>query len=135
MGYPDNFVTKILCLYGGEYLVGFYGGGVVKSIKPFRLVDRKLEKTRFNIAPIFSVTQKDFAKLPSPIKPPTAEDLRAMYYKLKKIYRQLNPMLKGELQPILNYVATRFSKIDRVYIVVPEKVIWSYKFWAYLVAI
>jgi hypothetical protein len=26
----------------------------------------------------------------------------------------LNPTLKGELQPILNYVATRFSKIDRV---------------------
>ncbi|MDR2652958.1 MAG: hypothetical protein LBC68_11735, partial [Prevotellaceae bacterium] len=89
-GYPDNFVTKILCLSGGEYLVGFYGGGVVKSIKPFRLVDRKLEKTRFNIAPIFSVTKKDFAKLPSPIRLPTAEELRAMYYKLKKIYRQSN---------------------------------------------
>jgi hypothetical protein len=91
MGYPDNFVTKILCLSGGEYLVGFYGGGVVKSIKPFRLVDRKLEKTRFNIAPTFSVTKKDFPKLPSPIKPLTAEELRAMYYKLKKIHHQSKP--------------------------------------------
>jgi hypothetical protein len=89
MGYPDNFVTKILCLSGGEYLVGFYGGGVVKSIKPFRLVDRKPAKTRFNIAPIFSVTKKDFAKLPLPIKPPTIDELKAMQTKLDNLIRPL----------------------------------------------
>jgi hypothetical protein len=85
MGYPDNFVTKILCLSGGEYLIGFYGGGIVKSIKPFRLVDRKLEKTRFNVAPIFSVTKKDFAKLPSPIDPPILEDILNIRAKINQL--------------------------------------------------
>jgi hypothetical protein len=83
MGYPDNFVTKILCLSGGEYLVGFYGGGVVKSIKPYKLVDRKPEKTRFKQAKEFFVTKNDFPKLPSPIKPQTADALKTMYNKLK----------------------------------------------------
>ncbi|MDR1479075.1 MAG: hypothetical protein LBJ00_09045 [Planctomycetaceae bacterium] len=87
MGYPDNFVTKILCLNGGDYLVGFYGGGIVKSIKPYKLVDRKPLKTRFNKDKIFSVAQNNFPKLPSKIKPPTAEELRTMYYEFQKIRR------------------------------------------------
>jgi hypothetical protein len=89
MGYPDNFVTKILCLNNGDYLIGFYGGGIVKSINPFKLVDRKPLKTKFNKDKIFSVAQNNFPNLPAKIKPPTAEELRTMYYKLKESYRRL----------------------------------------------
>jgi hypothetical protein len=89
MGYPDNLVTKILNLNGGDYLVGFYGGGVIKSIKPFKLVDRKPAKTKFNKGKIFSVAQNDFHKLPSKIKPKTIEDLKAMQLKLDRLRKPL----------------------------------------------
>ncbi|MDR1479080.1 MAG: hypothetical protein LBJ00_09070, partial [Planctomycetaceae bacterium] len=82
MGYPDNFVTKILCLNGGDYLIGFYGGGIVKSINPFKLVDHKPLKTRFNKGKIFSVAQNNFPNLPARIKPPTLEELGKMQTKL-----------------------------------------------------
>jgi hypothetical protein len=88
MDYPDSLVTKILNLNGGDYIVGFYGGGVVQSMKPFKLIDRKPAKTKFNKGKIFSVAQNNFPQLPSRIKLPTAEELRAMYYKLQKIHRQ-----------------------------------------------
>jgi ligand-binding sensor domain-containing protein len=89
MGYPDNFVTKILNLDGGDYLIGFDGGGVVKSIKPYQLVDRKPAKTKFNKAKIFSVAQNDFPKMPLEIKPPTIEELKAMQVKLDKLKKPL----------------------------------------------
>jgi hypothetical protein len=89
MGYPDNFVTKILCLNNGDYLVGFYGGGIVKSINPFKLVDRKPLKTKFNKNKLFSVAQKNFSNLPSKIKPPTIEELKLMQTKLDRIKRPL----------------------------------------------
>ncbi|MDR1054226.1 MAG: hypothetical protein LBL39_08620 [Planctomycetaceae bacterium] len=89
MGYPDNLVTKILNLGEGNYLVGFYGGGVVKSIEPFKLVDRKPVKTKFNEGKIFSVVQNDFPKLPSKIKSPTIEELKAMQVKLDKLKKPL----------------------------------------------
>jgi hypothetical protein len=89
MGYPDNLVTKVLNLGGGDYFVGFYGGGVVKSIKPYKLVDRKPAKTKFNKGKIFSVAQNDFSKLPSPIKPPTMEELKAMQLKLDRLRKPL----------------------------------------------
>jgi hypothetical protein len=90
MGYPDSLVTKILNLGGGDYIVGFYGGGVIQSIKPYKLVDRKPAKTKFNKEKIFSVAQNDFPKLPTKIKQPTAEELRTMYYKLQKIHYRSN---------------------------------------------
>ncbi|MDR2439969.1 MAG: hypothetical protein LBE12_11440, partial [Planctomycetaceae bacterium] len=83
MGLPDNFITKILMFSEGDYWVGFYGGGIVKPIKPYKLVDRKPLKTRFNKSEIFSVAQNNFPKLPSLIKPPTAETLRKIFYELK----------------------------------------------------
>jgi hypothetical protein len=91
MDLPDNFVTKILMLSEGDYLVGFYGGGIIKPTKPYKLVDRKPLKTKFNKDKLFSVAQNDFPKLPSKIKPPTAEELRILHYKLQKIHRNSNP--------------------------------------------
>jgi hypothetical protein len=85
MGYPDNFVTKILCLNGGDYLIGFYGGGIVKSINPFKLVDRKPLKTKFNKNKLFSVAQNNFPQLPTKIKPPTIEELKLMQTKLDRL--------------------------------------------------
>ncbi|MDR2172453.1 MAG: hypothetical protein LBP59_20110, partial [Planctomycetaceae bacterium] len=90
IGLPDNFVTKILILDNGDYLIGSYGGGIVKPIKPYKLVDRKPLKTRFNKDKSFFVAQNKFPKLPSKIKPPTAEELRATFYKLKKTYQKPN---------------------------------------------
>ncbi|MDR0703743.1 MAG: hypothetical protein LBF88_02025 [Planctomycetaceae bacterium] len=83
MGLPDDFVTKILILGEGDYLTGFYGGGIIKPTKPFKLIDRKPLKTRFNKDKSFSVAQNNFANLPSKMKPPTEEELRATFYKLK----------------------------------------------------
>jgi hypothetical protein len=95
MNYPDNFVTKILCLNGGDYLIGFYGGGIAKSIKPFKLVDRKPLKTRFNKNKIFSVAYKDFPNLPSKIKPPTIDELKLMQTKLERLKTPL-PKVSAE---------------------------------------
>jgi hypothetical protein len=69
----------------GDYWVGFYGGGIIKSIKPYKLIDRKPLKTKFNKQKIFSVAQNDFPKLPSPIKPPTIDELKLMQTKLEKL--------------------------------------------------
>jgi hypothetical protein len=85
MGLPDNFITKILMFSEGDYWVGFYGGGIVKPIKPYKLVDRKPIQTKFNKAKIFSVAQNDFPKLPSPIKPPTIDELKLMQTKLERL--------------------------------------------------
>jgi hypothetical protein len=86
MGLPDNFVTKLLMLKDGDYLVGFYGGGVVKPIKPYKLVDRKPARKFGNInKPTFSVAQNDFKDLPSPIAPPTTEDILAMRKKIDQL--------------------------------------------------
>jgi hypothetical protein len=68
----------------GDYWVGFYGGGIIKPTKPYKLVDRKPLKTKFNKTKIFSVAQNDFPNLPSKNKLPTTEELRAMFYKLQK---------------------------------------------------
>jgi hypothetical protein len=88
MGYPDNFVTKILCLNGGDYLIGFYGGGIVKSIKSFKLVDRKPLKTRFNKNKIFSVAQNNFSQLPSSAAPPTTDEILTMRHKINRLNSQ-----------------------------------------------
>ncbi|MDR2172460.1 MAG: hypothetical protein LBP59_20145, partial [Planctomycetaceae bacterium] len=85
IGLPDNFVTKILILDNGDYLIGSYGGGIVKPIKPYKLVDRKPLKTRFNKDKLFSVAQNNFPNLPSKIKPPTLDELKAMQAKLDKL--------------------------------------------------
>jgi hypothetical protein len=82
MGLPDNFITKILMFSEGDYWVGFYGGGIIEPTKPYKLVDRKPLKTKFNKQKIFSVAQNNFPKLPSPIKPPTIDDLYKMQLKL-----------------------------------------------------
>jgi hypothetical protein len=84
-GLPDNYITKLLPMSNGDYLIGFYGGGVVKMIKPFHPVAQKpVKKTATQVKPQYSVAQNNFPKLPSPIKPPTAEEIRAMHYELKK---------------------------------------------------
>jgi hypothetical protein len=85
MGLPDNFITKILMFSEGDYWVGFYGGGIIKPIKPYKLVDRKPLKTKFNKQKIFSVAQKDFPNLPSKIKPPTIDELKLMQAKLDRL--------------------------------------------------
>ncbi|MDR2641707.1 MAG: hypothetical protein LBC74_02815, partial [Planctomycetaceae bacterium] len=69
----------------GNYLAGFYGGGIIKPTKPYKLVDRKPLKTKFNKDKLFSVAQNDFPKLPSKIKPPTIEELKLMQSKLDKL--------------------------------------------------
>ncbi|MDR1485472.1 MAG: hypothetical protein LBT09_11695 [Planctomycetaceae bacterium] len=86
----DNFVTKILIHGGGYYLTGSYGGGIAKPIKPYKLVDRKPKYQR-DKPKIFSVAQNNFPNLPSKIKPPTAEELRTIYYKLQKTPRFSTP--------------------------------------------
>ncbi|MDR2170924.1 MAG: hypothetical protein LBP59_12345, partial [Planctomycetaceae bacterium] len=82
IGLPDNFVTKILILDNGDYLIGSYGGGIVKPIKPYKLVDRQPAATKFNKDKIISVAQNNFPNLPSKIKPPTLEELKEMQMKL-----------------------------------------------------
>ncbi|MDR2345002.1 MAG: hypothetical protein LBE18_02960, partial [Planctomycetaceae bacterium] len=89
MGLPDNFITKILIFSEGDYWIGFYGGGIVKPIKPYKLVDHKPIKTRFNKTKTFSVAQNDFPKLPSPIKPPTIDELKSMQTKLERLQTPL----------------------------------------------
>jgi hypothetical protein len=69
----------------GDYWVGFYGGGIIKPIKPYKLVDRKPLKTKFNKQKIFSVAQNNFPKLPSKIKPPTIDELKLMQTKLDRL--------------------------------------------------
>jgi ligand-binding sensor domain-containing protein len=44
-GLTDNFVTKIAILEDGNFLVGTYGGGVVKSTKPLNLTIHQPKKT------------------------------------------------------------------------------------------
>ncbi|MDR1925142.1 MAG: hypothetical protein LBQ66_12290 [Planctomycetaceae bacterium] len=91
-GLPDNFVTKLLLLKDGNYLIGFYGGGVVKSKNPFELVTRKpIKKPTSKIRPTFSVAQNDFPKLPQAMRLPTAEELRSTYYQLKKMPVESKP--------------------------------------------
>jgi hypothetical protein len=90
MGFPDNFVTKILMFPEGDYWVGFYGGGIVKFKKPDKSIDQKSLKINLNKdRKIFSVAQNDFPKLPSPIKPPTIEELKSMQAKLEKLQTPL----------------------------------------------
>ncbi|MDR0391873.1 MAG: hypothetical protein LBH59_08200 [Planctomycetaceae bacterium] len=91
MGLPDNFVTKILIVGDGNYLVGTYGGGIIKPIEPLKLIDHKPLKTAFDKDKIFSVAQNEFSKLPSKIKPPTAKELRATFYNLKEIKVESKP--------------------------------------------
>jgi hypothetical protein len=82
IGLPDNFVTKILILGNGDYLIGSYGGGIVKPINPYKLVDRQPAATKFNKDKIISVAQNNFPNLPSPIDPPTFEDIVLMRKKI-----------------------------------------------------
>ncbi|MDR2170729.1 MAG: hypothetical protein LBP59_11355, partial [Planctomycetaceae bacterium] len=89
IGLPDNFVTKILILDNGDYLIGSYGGGIVKPIKPYKLVDRKPLKTRFNKDKIISVAQNNFPNLPSKIKPPTLDELKLLQAKFDKLKKPL----------------------------------------------
>ncbi|MDR2171266.1 MAG: hypothetical protein LBP59_14070, partial [Planctomycetaceae bacterium] len=89
IGLPDNFVTKILILDNGDYLIGSYGGGIVKPIKPYKLVDRKPLKTRFNKDKLFFVAQNNFPNLPSKIKPPTLDELKLLQVKYDKLIRPL----------------------------------------------
>jgi hypothetical protein len=70
-------------------MVGFNGGGVIQSVKPFKLVDRKPAKTKFNKGKIFSVAQNNFPNLPSKIKPPTIEELKKMQVKLDRLRKPL----------------------------------------------
>ncbi|MDR2344510.1 MAG: hypothetical protein LBE18_00435, partial [Planctomycetaceae bacterium] len=86
---PDIFVTKILPLYNGGYLLGFNGGGIVKSIKPINLIDRKPAETNFNKDKIFSVAQNDFPIFPSKIKPLTIEDLKLMQTQIRNLKKTL----------------------------------------------
>ncbi|MDR1483312.1 MAG: hypothetical protein LBT09_00660, partial [Planctomycetaceae bacterium] len=87
-GLTDNFVTKIQPINGCNYFVGTYGGGVVKSVKPFNMSGRKPKK---RIIPIetYSVKTKDFRHLPFPIKPPTIEELNLMQKQLAKLTKPL----------------------------------------------
>jgi hypothetical protein len=89
LGLPDIFVTKILPLDNGEYLLGFNGGGIVKSAKPLNLVDRKFVKTKFNKDKIFSVAQNEFPQFPSKIKPPTIDELKQMQTQIKNLKKPL----------------------------------------------
>jgi frataxin-like iron-binding protein CyaY len=89
MGLPDNFITKILLLDNGNYLVGSYGRGIIKPIQPYQLVDRKPLKTKFNKDKIFSVAQNNFPELPTKIKPPTLDELKLMQTKLDRLTKPL----------------------------------------------
>ncbi|MDR1923340.1 MAG: hypothetical protein LBQ66_03105, partial [Planctomycetaceae bacterium] len=89
-GLTDNFVTKIAILEDGNFLVGTYGGGVVKSTKPFNLTIRQPKKSddlqRPNIVAQNEETRRD---LPIEIKPPTIEDLKWMQKKLATLTKPL----------------------------------------------
>jgi hypothetical protein len=89
LGLPDIFVTKILPLDNGDYLLGFNGGGIVKSTKSLNLIDRKSAETKFNKDKIFSVAQNDFPQFPSKIKPPTIDELKQMQTQIKNLKKPL----------------------------------------------
>jgi hypothetical protein len=87
-GLPDIFVTKILPLKDCHYLIATYGGGVVKSSYPFKLVDRKAKKPIVDIKQ-YSVATGNFQSLPSPIKSPTVKMLNTMYRQLANLTETL----------------------------------------------
>jgi hypothetical protein len=87
-GLTDNFVTKIQPIKSCNYFVGTYGGGVVKSTKPFNMSERKPKKREIPTE-IYSFRTKDFVPLPSPIKPPTIEELYLMQKQLAKLTKPL----------------------------------------------
>ncbi|MDR1925941.1 MAG: hypothetical protein LBQ66_16355 [Planctomycetaceae bacterium] len=91
-GLTDNFVTKILILDDGNFLVGTYGGGVVKSTKPFNLTIRQPQKSddlqKPNIVAQNEETRRD---LPIEIKPPTIEDMESMRKQIVNLFRNPSP--------------------------------------------
>ncbi|MDR0392597.1 MAG: hypothetical protein LBH59_11855, partial [Planctomycetaceae bacterium] len=88
-GLPDNFVTKILPVDGGDYFIGMYGGGISRSTKPLNLSTRKPKK-RDEFAPEpYSVRTKDFPYFPEPIKPPTIDELKTMQKQLTTLTKPL----------------------------------------------
>jgi XTP/dITP diphosphohydrolase len=90
LGLPDNYVRALLPMSDGLSLVASYGGGVVKSKSAIKLqgLDKPMDMRRQ-----YSLTSNRYvlSALPSPIKPPTAEQLKAMYERLKAIKPEENP--------------------------------------------
>ncbi len=75
-------------------LIGLYIGGVIKPKMELTLKNRGendivAKKSRSSNENVNSVAQSDFPKLPSPIAPPTVEELKAMQAKLEKLKKPL----------------------------------------------
>lgn len=77
MGMADNYVSAILPMEDGSPLIGLYIGGVIRPKETLTTGHANEDSTRNTVA------REGFPKLPSPIKPPTVEELRTMYYVLK----------------------------------------------------
>jgi len=88
MGMADNYVSVILPMADDRPLIGLYIGGVIKPNVELKLT--KSGQTRAGRT-LYSVAQSDFPPLPSAVRPPTAEELRTMYYKLKAIKPEKTP--------------------------------------------
>ncbi len=87
MGMADNYVSAILPMQDGMPLIGLYIGGVIKPQMELTLKTQNKPKEG---RPVYSVAKSGFAPLPSPTKPPTNEELRALFYKLKSLKPERN---------------------------------------------
>ncbi|MGL4944014.1 MAG: ligand-binding sensor domain-containing protein, partial [Thermoguttaceae bacterium] len=80
-GLADNYVSAILPMPDAKPLIGLYIGGVARPNRALTLGARPRT--------VNTVAKSDFAPLPSPIKPPTVDELRAMQAKLEKLNEPL----------------------------------------------
>ncbi|MGL6193829.1 MAG: two-component regulator propeller domain-containing protein, partial [Thermoguttaceae bacterium] len=86
MGMADNYVSAILPMPDGMPLIGLYIGGVIKPNKELKLQTKNNANRERKIN---TLAKSGFAALPSPIKPPTIDDLKAMQSKLEKLTKPL----------------------------------------------
>jgi len=86
MGMADNYVSAILPMADDMPLIGLYIGGVIKPKSELKLKTAGKPKAGRTV---YSVAKKEFAPLPSPIKPPTIDELKAMQAKLEKLNKPL----------------------------------------------
>ena len=94
MGMADNYVSSILPMPDAMPLIGLYIGGVIRPKMKLTLKNKgendiETKKNSGRSENIVSVAQSDFPKLPSPIAPPTVEELKAMQTKLEKLKKPL----------------------------------------------
>jgi hypothetical protein len=92
LGLTDNYVSSILPMSDGSPLIGLYIGGVVKPKMPLKLNRKDISKQGIKGN---SIAQRNYPKLPSPIKPPTREELKAIQIKLEKLNKPLPKVYAG----------------------------------------